>query len=176
MAMRHSRPKLSGQPCDTRKIGLSSASDNRRARPTRMRSILGVFVVAWLNLVMQPCAMALGDMEKRDCPGCPPAHQDERSGHAMHGGDKAAEESASGEMPCATAATDCNLLDQLNYDGRTVKLELNDAPNDSPIAIGPPLTFESALKPIEYRGWHSTRSPPPPASVPLNVFYCVYLK
>ncbi|MBT8098084.1 MAG: hypothetical protein KJP16_13960 [Gammaproteobacteria bacterium] len=141
-----------------------------------MRSILGVFVVAWLNLVMQPCAMALGDMEKRDCPGCPPAHQDERSGHAMHGGDKAAEESASGEMPCATAATDCNLLDQLNYDGRTVKLELNDAPNDSPIAIGPPLTFESALKPIEYRGWHSTRSPPPPASVPLNVFYCVYLK
>lgn len=141
-----------------------------------MRSILGVFVVAWLNLVMQPCAMALGDMQERDCPGCPPAHQDERSGHAMQGGDKAVEESASGEMPCATAATDCNLLYQLNYDGRTVKIDLNDAPNDSPIAIAPPPTFESALKPIEYRGWHSTRSPPPPASVPLNVFYCVYLK
>ena len=174
--MRHSWPKLSGQPCDTRKIGLSSASDNRRVRPTRMRSILGVFVVAWLNLVMQPCAMALGDTEEHDCPRCPPSHVDERTDHAMHGGHMAAEESASGDMPCSIAATDCSLFDELNYDGRTVKLELNDAPNDCPIAIGFPPTFESALKPIEYRGWHSTRSPPPPASVPLNVYYCVYLK
>lgn len=120
--------------------------------------------------------MALGSIEEHDCPRCPPSHEDERSDHAMHGGHMAAEESASGEMPCSNAATDCTLLDELNYDGRTVKLELNDAPNDAPIAIGPPIAFESHLEPVESLGWHSTRSPPPPASVPLNVYYCVYLK
>ncbi|MBT8101306.1 MAG: hypothetical protein KJO82_16235 [Gammaproteobacteria bacterium] len=155
---------------------MNAASDNKGLHRSRMRSGLGVFVVALLNLVLQPCAMALGNMEEHDCPRCPPSHEDEQSAHAMHGGHMAAEDSASGEMPCSIAATDCSLLDEFNYDGRTVKLELNDAPNDSPIAIGFPIDYESGRRPAEYLGWHSTRSPPPQLSVPLNVFYCVYLK
>ena len=155
---------------------MSSVSDNRRARPSRMRSILGVFVVAWLNLVLQPCAMALGNMAENDCPRCPPSHEEQKSDHAMHGGRMAAEDAASGGMPCSDAATDCTLLDELNYDGRLVKLELNDAPNDSPIAIAPPFVCEPNLRPAAYHGWHPSRSPPPPSSVPLNVYYCVYLK
>ena len=169
-------PVLLRWPCGSRESDLSSVSNNRRARPNRMRSILGVFVVAWLNLVLQPCAMALGNMAENDCPRCPPSHEDQRSEHAMHGSHMAADEAATSNMPCSNAATDCSLLDELNYDGRTVKLELNDPHSDSPIAIGPPLAFESNLKPVEYIGWHSTRSPPPPASVRLNVYYCVYLK
>ena len=159
-----------------REYGLKSNSDNRRARTSRMRSIMSVVVIAWLNLALQPCAMALGGMEEHDCPRCPPSHEDARADHAMHNGHAAEKEAKAGDMPCSTAATDCTLLDELNYDGRTVKLELNDAPNESPVAIAPPFAFEPKLKPIEYLGWHSTRSPPPPASVPLDVYYCVYLK
>jgi hypothetical protein len=141
-----------------------------------MRGILGVFVVAWLNLALQPCAMALGNMEEHDCPRCPPSHQDEHVDHRMHDGHAQAKESASSEMPCSTAATDCSLSDEFNYDGRSVKLELNDAPGDSPIAIAPPFVFESTSRPAKHHSWHPTRSPPPPSSVSLNVYYCVFLK
>lgn len=141
-----------------------------------MRNILAVLAVAWLNIVLQPCAMALGDMQEHDCPRCPPSQAAEASDHALHGRHGTAEESASGEMHCALAATDCSLVDELNYDGRIVKLELNDAPNDAPIAIGPPTVFDRGLRPADYSSWHRTRSPPPLAGVPLNVYYCVYLK
>ena len=156
--------------------GLTFAADKRQTRRTRMRGVLSVFVVAWLNLVMQPCAMALGSMEDHDCPHCPPSHEEGRSGHAGHGSHPTGNESASGEMPCAVAATDCSLVDDFNYDGRTVKLELNDPPNDAQVAIGPSAVFGAEPRPAEDLVRHSTRSPPPPASVPLNVFYCVYLK
>lgn len=155
---------------------LRSMAANRRKRTHLARRAFGGFVLVWLNLVLQPCAMALGNMEEHDCSRCPPSHEIERSDHAMHGGHMAAEESASGNMPCSIAATDCSQLDELNYDGRTAKLELNDAPNDSPVLLGPPIVLEPIFRPAEYLGRHSTRSPPPPASVPLNVFYCVYLK
>jgi len=141
-----------------------------------MRSILAGFVVAWLNLALQPCAMALGTLEGPDCPRCPPAHEDEQIDHAMHGSHTGAEESASVEMPCSIAAADCTLLDEFSYDGRTVKLELNDAPHDSPVATVSPIYPQSNLPLAEHVSWHPSRSPPRPASVPLNVYYCVYLK
>jgi hypothetical protein len=135
-----------------------------------------VFVVIWLNFVIQPCAMALGNVEDHDCPRCPPSHTDERPDHAMPGHDMAGHDMPSSEMPCATGAADCSLADELNHDGRAVKLELKDSPNDLPIAIHPSIAQASARQPAEYAGWRSTRSPPPAPSVPLNVFYCVYLK
>lgn len=141
-----------------------------------MRSILAGFIVAWLNLALQPCAMALGNLEDHDCPRCPPAHEDEQIDHAMHGRHMGAEDSVSVEMPCSIAAADCTILDEFNYDGRTVKLGLNDAPNDSPIAIVSPIFLESNLRLAEHISWHPSRSPPRPVSVPLNVYYCVYLK
>jgi hypothetical protein len=141
-----------------------------------MRSILGVFIVAWLNFVLQPCAMAIGNMEEHDCPRCPPSHEEMRADHAMHGRHLAAEETAPHEMPCANTATDCSLLDELNYDGRIVKLELDNAPVDTPIAVAPALISEPHLQHADCHSWHPARSPPPRSSVPLNVYYCVYLK
>lgn len=141
-----------------------------------MRGILSVFVVAWLNLAMQPCAMALGDRDEHDCARCPPAHDAGQSDHAMHGSHMAAEEAAAVEMPCAIAATDCSLLDELNHDGRVVKLDVNNPADYALVGIAPPIDPELDLRPAENLGWHSGRSPPPSSSVPLNVYYCVYLK
>lgn len=85
-------------------------------------------------------------------------------------------DTAKTEMPCSTGAADCSLADQLNYDGRSFKLEVKNAPNDLPLAVLPAVVFNPATRPAEYVDWHRTRSPPPGPSVPLNVFYCVYLK
>jgi hypothetical protein len=140
-----------------------------------------VFVLVCLNLVVQPCAMALGSVEDHDCPRCPPSHTGERSKHGMHGHemgrhDMAGHDMAPSEMPCATGATDCSLADEFNYDGRAVKLELKDSPNDLPIAIHPQAALVRTMQPAKHVGWHRTRSPPPGPSAPLNVIYCVYLK
>jgi hypothetical protein len=91
-------------------------------------------------------------------------------GHDMGGHDM-----DSGEMPCLTAANDCSFDDDLNYDGRGVKLELKDLPSDLPIAIHPALAFAPAMRAPEYVGWHRTRSPPRGSATPLNVLFCVYL-
>lgn len=153
-----------------------SATHTTRAHRSSARSVLGVFVVVLLNLVVQPCAMALGDMDDHDCPRCPPSHADEHANHAMRGHDMAGHDMASSQMPCATDATNCSLAEELNYDGRVVKLELKDSPNDAPIAIHPAISNAIVQRPARTNGWHSTRSPPPTPSVPLNVSYCVYLK
>ncbi len=152
------------------------ATDTTRTLRSRARGVLGVFVVVLLNLVVQPCAMALGDMDEHDCPRCPPSHTDEHANHAMRGHDMSGHGMASKQMPCATDATNCSLAEELNYDGRVVKLEPKDSPNDAPIAVHPAISDAPAHRPARTTGWHNTRSPPPTPSVPLNVSYCVYLK
>ena len=155
---------------------LNSATGKARAQRSSARSVLGVFVVVLLNLVVQPCAMALGGMSDHDCPNCPPSHADEHAHHAMQGNDMAGHQMAPSEMPCATDATNCSLAEELNYDGRTVKLEPKDSPSDSPIAIHPAVVNVLAQRPAETTGWYNSRSPPPTPSVPLNIRNCVYLK
>lgn len=133
-----------------------------------------MFVVIWLNLVLQPCAMALGGESDHKCPRCPP--KQEHNDHAMRHGQMPGHDMAHNEMPCATDATDCSLFDELNYDGRIAKLEVNDAPTDCPIAIDTWGVSDANLIPAQYRGWYSSRSPPRGKTPPLNVLYCVYLK
>ena len=155
---------------------LALATGTTRTAQSRARSVLGVFVVVLLNLVVQPCAMALGSAEEHDCPHCPPEHTSEHMGHEMRGHDMASHDKAQATKPCATDATNCSLAEELNYDGRTVKLELKDSPSDSPIAMYPAVANVLAQRPVATTGWHSSRSPPPTPSIPLNVLNCVYLK
>lgn len=82
---------------------------------------------------------------------------------------------AGDDMSCASNGGDCGILDELNYDGRSVQLKLKDAPDDGPVAI---ISLEdwSPLAPsASLPGIGHTRSPPPGDSPPLNVLYCVYL-
>jgi hypothetical protein len=87
----------------------------------------------------------------------------------------AGHEMSSNNMPCDIEASDCSLADELNYDGRAAKLELKHSPGDSPLAILPIVSTDAVPRHESIAGWHSTRSPPPAPTVPLNIFYCIYL-
>jgi len=145
---------------------LSHLADSRQQQQSRGRRALGLFVAVWLNLALQPCAMALAAEDHNDCLHCPPAQSVEHNG--VHG-------DMGHDMPCADDLSDCAIVDALNHDGRSGKIKLDDAPADMLLAIAPhelSLPFGQVV---------SERAPPRYASVhaatpPLNVLYCVYLK
>ena len=128
-----------------------------------------MFVVVCLNLALQPCAMAMGGELDHDCPHCPPSESQRHHGH--HG--STVEEVD--QTPCASAADDCSLGDDFNYDGRNTQVKLKDLPNDVPFAISDLIDTVAAARFVDLQGICPTRSPPPDSSPPLNVLYCVYL-
>lgn len=130
------------------------------------RRVLGIFVVVWLNLALQPCAMALGGEMDHDCPHCPPSHEQQHDGH----------DTASNDMQCATDAAAYSVLDEFNYDGRLATLKLKDTSNDLPVAIVSVAELVPNVQPTRVAIPCPTRRPPPGSRTPLNVLYCVYLK
>lgn len=152
-----------------RQYRLFSRLNIRRQAPWTQRAF-GVFVVMWLNLALQPCAMALGGGPDQDCPNCPPAHS-QHNGHEM-----ASMGMAEHDMPCAGSSADCGILDYLNHDGRIAQLKVKDASDDSPPAVHSFAELAVDVKPSR-RTYHrpiQTHPPGPPKA--LNKLYCVYLK
>jgi len=127
--------------------------------------VLGLFVAVWLNLALQPCAMALE--VDHDCPHCPPAHEHEMASHHGHGGSKA-------EAPCASMQSQCGELDDVSLDGRTGQLKVKDV-IELPVAVTYDLPAPAVAVARQIR--YST-GPPHNGGVspPLNVLFCVYLK
>jgi hypothetical protein len=129
---------------------------------------MGFFAVVWLNLALQPCAVALEGNE--ECPHCP-TEMDHRG--MSHHGDS--HDSAGSDAPCATSGSDCMLVDDYNHD-RGGYVKLKDAPNNAPVAVADtnvvPSNVSRTMLPIVNR--HTFAAPG--AAPPLNVLYCVYLK
>ena len=148
------------------------ASIRQRQTPWTQR-VLGMFIVVWLNLALQPCAMALGETSDHKCDYCPPAiSQESRSTdqHESHG-----EGHDGHDMPaCDVATADCMFLDDFDYDGRTVQLKLKDAPSDLPLAIAPSVANLPVLdnEPVFCRSGRAWDRPG--VQPPLNVLFCVY--
>ncbi len=101
----------------------SSAAQTGR-HGSRGRRALGLFVAVWLNLALQPCAMAYEAPGDHDCPDCPPAEM--HGDHGMHG---AMHDSMSAEMPCADELSDCMVDEDVSHDVRGDKLQLKDGPS-----------------------------------------------
>ena len=146
---------------------LSHLASIRQQQQSRGRRALGLFVAVWLNLALQPCAMAFAVEDDNDCLHCPPVQSVEHGG--MHG-------AMDHDMPCADGLSDCAIAGDLNHDGRGGQFKLKDAPANLVIAIASDelsLSFGQVV---------SERPPPRYASVhagappPLNILYCVYLK
>lgn len=126
---------------------------------------LGLFVVLWLNIAIQPCAMAMVDGGDHNCPHCPPTH----TGHH-----DSSEESTNG-VPCDNGDVDCGVAGDINHDGRPVQLKLKDLPTDTLVAIH---SLDSGMQIARSGGVKTgcpSRSPPPGIPSSLNVLYCVYL-
>lgn len=145
---------------------LSHLANIRTHQQSWGRRALGLFVAVWLNLAMQPCAMAY-EADDHDCPHCPPAETHEHGD--MHG-------SMDQKMPCADGASDCSIDEDWNHDSRGGKSKLNDAPTDSLVAIAPhefaALHRHAGDAPLRPRHTLLQAGAPPP----LYVLNCAYLK
>lgn len=141
----------------------------RKRKTPWTRGVLGLFVLMWLNLALQSCAMAMTGEGNHDCPHCPPSHALQHDGHAM------AEGMAAPDMPCATGAADCVEFDAVDVDSRGLKIKPTNALTDFPPAIvaSPAFPVDVTAGPPAIDS--PTLGDPPEPSPPLSILYCVYL-
>lgn len=137
---------------------------HRRSWPRYAAVLLAAFC---LNLVLQPCAMALDSLGQ--CPDWLPA-----AGHgSMSHHTEVQAAGASGES-CATGTPGCAAAESYSHEQRGGQLKLKDGPSD----LGP--LAETRVFLPELRRSVSPQVPrrtsPVPGAPPLNVLYCVYLK
>ncbi len=140
----------------------------------RGRRAIAALLAVWLTVAMQPCAMAMDTAEDHDCPHCPPAPTEQHHGNHNQRGHHASH-TESDQKPCMTASDDCSLADELQTDGRFAKLELKDAPDDTPQVSVVDFTSSVCERPLKRLGWDPSRSPPPDDGPSLNILYCVFL-
>lgn len=140
----------------------ASIRHNGRSRGTRA---FGLFVAVWLNLALQPCAMALQAPADTGCPHCPPA---ETHDHGMaHAGMQQ-------QSPCDDAGN-CSIDDSVSHDVRTGQVKLKHPAVELPAAIFTP-DSGFATQPLTgqclapERDYHLAGAAPP-----LHVLFCVYL-
>jgi len=146
---------------------LNSLASIRQQQQTWGRRALGLFVAVWLNLALQPCAMAFESTDDPDCAHCPPAQMHEHGD--MHG-------NMDDKMPCADGMADCMVVDDLTVDARGDQLKLKDAPADTPLAIALhelTLPFQRPFDATIHPRYATVHAGAPP---PLHVLHCVYLK
>lgn len=139
------------------------------------RWLLGAFVVAWLNLAVQPCLMAMEAGGDPANDAIHVTHSDHASHSSDHGCDHCPPASHDHVTPCATSlSAGCSSVTQGSNDGRNGPAKPKDLPASAAIAEpAPPIDFIV-----------SSESPPAPDRValkftsepPLNIQYCVFLK
>lgn len=132
-------------------------------RQQRRYKALGFFVACWLNLALQPCAMAFeGPRDSSDDSVTMSAT------HAQHA-------DMDHEVPCSDAAADCMLADTVNHDARNGQ-ESSRQPADILVAI----TVSTEPVAVHKDSRHDPRFPrysvlQPGGPPDLHVLYCVYL-
>lgn len=141
------------------------AKPTTRQKSARSASrMLAVVFALWLNLAVQPCAMAF-NITDHDCPHCPPAPDEMAAHHGNHGDD-----SRSG---CDSLPADCGEIDVFSLDGRTSQCKLKaKAETTALVSFALP---EVALDPVRV----STTAADPPESTtappPIHLLNCVFL-
>ncbi len=128
---------------------------------SRLFAVLGVF---WLNLVVAPCAYAIGT--EHDCPHCPPEDAAEMAAHHGHHRDMAG-------TGCDALMSDCDDSGSMALEGRS----LQPKPKDKAelMAVVPP-AFPQA--PLDAARFVTTAADPPePDGFPpaLHLLNCVFL-
>ncbi len=126
--------------------------------------VLAVVLALWVNLAVQPCAMAMG--ADSDCPHCPPAVEHTVAGaHKHHGEDIASD--------CGSLAADCGEFDDFSVDSRGAQSKLKDNAEDIaplPVLPGEPPAIPPVI-PLAATGPPDIAVVPPP----LHLLNCVFL-
>ena len=131
----------------------------RRRHRRWIPRLAALLAVAWLGMLWQPCAMAMGmdagtAHAQHACPHCPPPQHTD----------------------CEDAADECTYVDRFDADRRTAKFKSGAGPEDVPHIVLPSSCPASRL-PLPSRSYarlavHRTVPPGPP----LNILFCAYLK
>ena len=127
----------------------------RKQRDAWGRQVLSVCAVAWMAVILQPCAVA-GQVE-HECPHCPT---------------ELTHESHHREM---TTGSDCVIGSQLSVEARSLKLKLDDLPYQTPVCFGE-AAYHFHLPPAASQNSLDAQAILFPSGPPLNVLNCVYLK
>ncbi len=143
---------------------MNTAPFNSNRSPTATLRLLGVLGVFWLNLVVAPCALALGS--EHDCPHCPPEPAGEMAAHHGH-------HEGSASTGCDALMSDCDDIGAFAHEGRPAQLKLKD--KAEPVPMAPPAMPDEPIYAIALMT--TAADPPDPARVfpPLHLLNCVFL-
>ncbi len=154
------------------KISLNLIARIRQRQTPWARRVLGLFIVVWLNMALQSCAMAFAGSYQDSVEHCPPGTHAEFNIPGDHDlqGDTTLDE------PCNFTGAHCAFLDDYNYDhdGRTIQVKVKHAPSDVPLGIASPIMTSPVLS-----GWLKANGAADPRRGPCiqpssNLLYCVY--
>ncbi|MFQ6004379.1 MAG: hypothetical protein ACE5OQ_02655 [Woeseia sp.] len=130
---------------------MSNSGSQHKRGTSWARKASGLVLVAWLNLAVQPCVMAMELDNDQNCPHCPTeVSQDQRQ------------------------AMDCSYVDSYNYDSRNTQPKPNDLPRDAPVIVDN-LVAPSVSEFPPKVSVSAERAAADPGGPPLNILYCVYL-
>ncbi len=148
---------------------MSQAAKIRPQRVPASKYVFGLLLVAWLNMALQPCAMALGETSKQDCQNCPPALTTENASPGAH----ETYDTVADMSSCESRVSQCAFGDEVNYESRSVKVK--DTPDNTPVGPVPYIAVNTALTTLP--GLPDVDDPSHLSGGPqaLNVLYCVYL-
>jgi hypothetical protein len=155
---------------------LNRPSSSQQERTTRARWALGLFAMVWLNLAVQPCAMAFGIQSAANgCAHCPPS-ADHAADHHADAPNSRSQHHFAHDGSCVRGATDCSAADNYSLDSRagqpTCKDSLKQASAPFVIAAAEEI---SPMQDFINNGLVGTDSPPACKSRALNILYCRYL-
>ena len=127
----------------------------RKQRNVWGRHVLSICAVAWMAVILQPCAVA-GQVE-HECPHCPSELTHENHHREV------------------TTDSDCVIGSQLSVKARSLQSKLDDLPYQPPVCVAQ-TAYCFDLSPVAPQ--QSTNAQPFlfPSGPPLNVLNCVYLK
>lgn len=141
---------------------------NRQRSSTAARRGLGVLVLLWLNLVLTPCAMALGAEHACDhLPAKGMESMQEMAGHHEHGVEHQA-------PPCDSVQAECCDIVDITVDTRKDSKSLQAQADSGAMSLASGYT---ALQDVRSARFVVAADPPDPphAHVPHHVIFCVYL-
>ena len=133
---------------------------------TATRRGFGLLVIAWLNLALTPCALAVS--ADHDCPHNPPAGHHDMAGHGEHMSEQMA------EHPCASMQDACCEIPDASVALRAGTVKFDDCPEV--VAITAPVASELAGQ-LPAHHLPTADPPDPPDELrALHKLFCVYLK
>ena len=127
-----------------------------------MRRGFGLLAIAWLNLALTPCALAIG--AEHDCPHNPPAGHHDMAGHGEH----------MAEHPCESMQDACCEIPDASVDMRAGTVKFDDS-TDVVVITAPVADGLAGQLPAHHL---PTADPPDPPDEfqALHKLFCVYLK